>query len=59
MIDYGFTEDGSRYIVMDYVKGERLDQYFATHPGDLWLLLYELCEVLTFIHNRNLLHLDL
>jgi serine/threonine protein kinase len=57
--DYGFTEDGRRYIVMDLVDGRQLDDYFDEHPDDLWLLLYELCEVLVFIHDRNLLHLDL
>ena len=57
--DYGFTQDGIRYIVMEYVEGVQLDQYFQNHPQDLWLLLYELCEVLSFIHDRDLLHFDL
>jgi len=57
--DYGFTDDGIRYIVMEFVEGEQLDVYYKEHREDLWLLLYELCEVLTFIHDRDLLHLDL
>jgi serine/threonine protein kinase/tetratricopeptide (TPR) repeat protein len=58
MYDYGFADDGIRYMVMDLVEGQTLDVYFKEHPEDLWLLLYELCEVLTFIHDRDLLHLD-
>ena len=57
--DYGFTQDRIRYIVMELVEGVQLDQYFQSNPQDLWLLLYELCEVLSFIHDRDLLHLDL
>jgi serine/threonine protein kinase/tetratricopeptide (TPR) repeat protein len=57
--DYGFTDERRRYMVMELVDGERLDEYFAHNPGDLWLLLYELCEVVSFIHSHNLLHLDL
>lgn len=57
--DYGFTDDGIRYIVMELVEGEPLDAYFEKHRDDLWLLLYEMCEVLSFIHDRDLLHLDL
>ncbi len=57
--DYGIAEDGTRYIVMELVEGEPLERYFQGHREDLWLLLYELCEVLSFIHHHNLLHLDL
>ena len=57
--DYGFTQDQIRYIVMELVEGVHLDQYFQSNPQDLWLLLYEICEVLSFIHDRDLLHLDL
>jgi serine/threonine-protein kinase len=57
--DYGWTEDGGRFLVMELVDGEPLDAYFKARPRDLWVILYELCEVLTFIHHHNLLHQDL
>jgi serine/threonine protein kinase/tetratricopeptide (TPR) repeat protein len=57
--DYGFTEARRRYMVMDLVEGDSLDRYFQRHKEDLWLLLYELCEAISFIHSHDLLHLDL
>jgi serine/threonine protein kinase/tetratricopeptide (TPR) repeat protein len=57
--DYGFSDDGSRYMVMEFVEGEPLDRFTSSHREDLWLLMYELCEVLSFIHSHNLLHFDL
>ncbi len=57
--DYGFSDEGPGYMVMEYIVGERLDSYLKANPDDLWLLLYELNEVLTFIHEHGLLHQDL
>jgi tRNA A-37 threonylcarbamoyl transferase component Bud32/tetratricopeptide (TPR) repeat protein len=56
--DYGWTDDDGRFLVMELVDGEPLDAYFRTHPQDIWAILYELCETLTFIHANNLLHHD-
>jgi tRNA A-37 threonylcarbamoyl transferase component Bud32 len=57
--DYGRTDEGGRFLVMELVDGDPLDAYFREHPRDLWLILYQLTEVLTFIHNHNLLHQDI
>ncbi len=57
--DYGETADGGRYLVMEFVDGEPLDAYFRAHPGDLWVILYQIGEILTFIHNHALLHQDI
>ena len=57
--DYGWTPEGGRYLVMELVEGEPLDQYFLTRPDDIWVILYQLCEVLTFVHAKNLLHQDI
>jgi serine/threonine-protein kinase len=59
VFDFGVTSDGERYIVMELVGGEPLDRYFAAHKNELWLLVYELTEALTFVHEHDLLHLDL
>jgi serine/threonine-protein kinase len=59
MFDYGTTRDGTRYMVMEYLEGEPLDAYVAGHKEDLWFLLYQITEALAFIHEHQLLHLDL
>lgn len=57
--DYGWTDDGGRFLVMELVDGVPLDQFFRANPGDIWAILYELCETLTFVHNHKLLHQDI
>lgn len=57
--DYGFAVGGAPFIVMDYVDGASLDRYHQGNPADVWVLLYQITEVLAFIHERDLLHLDL
>jgi tetratricopeptide (TPR) repeat protein len=58
VFDYGVTEEGRRFLVMELVEGEPLDEYFRAHPEDIWVMLYEICETLVFVHARNLLHQD-
>ena len=57
--DYGWTDDGGRFLIMELVDGVPLDAYFHANPSDIWAILYELCETLTFVHNHNLLHQDI
>jgi serine/threonine-protein kinase len=57
--DYGWTDDGGRFLIMELVDGVPLDEYFRSNPGDIWAILYELCETLTFVHNHKLLHQDI
>src|SRR4029453_3413565 len=57
--DYGWTEGGGRFLVMELVDGVPLDEFFRANPGDIWAILYELCETLTFVHNNKLLHQDI
>ena len=59
VFDYGITNDDVRYIVMELVEGEPLHNYFSEHKDELWLLIYELTEALSFVHEHELLHLDL
>ena len=59
MHDYGIGADGLRMMVMDLVEGVPLDTYCEQHPEDIWLLLLEIAEALEFIHEHNLLHLDI
>lgn len=59
VFNYGWTGEGGRFLVMELVDGEPLDRYFRAHPEDIWVILYQLCEVLVFVHARNLLHQDI
>lgn len=56
--DYGFVSSGAPFIVMDYVGGDTIDVYHRKNPRDIWTLLYQVVEVLAFIHEHGLLHLD-
>ncbi len=57
--DYGWTEEGGRFLIMELVDGVPLDEFFRANPSDIWAILYELCETLTFVHNHKLLHQDI
>lgn len=57
--DYGWTPEGGRFLIMELVEGEPLDAYFKARPTDIWVILYQLCETLTFVHSHNLLHQDI
>lgn len=62
--DYG-EDDKGPFIKMDYVDGESLDVFVATHPDFLknktnrQRLLNELLDVLAYLHGKRMLHLDL
>jgi tRNA A-37 threonylcarbamoyl transferase component Bud32/tetratricopeptide (TPR) repeat protein/adenylylsulfate kinase-like enzyme len=57
--DYGFVAGGTPFMVMEFLEGDPLDEYLRDNPADLWLLLFQMNEALAFIHEHNLLHLDL
>ena len=59
VFDYGVTAEDTRYMVMEFVEGRRLDAYHGTHQEETWILLYQLGEALAFIHQHGLLHFDL
>ena len=56
-------EDGSPYIVMEYVEGASLDKVLVTGVAQPlgWVaeLLYQLCDVLQFMHEKEIVHRDL
>ena len=62
--DYGEDEKGP-FIKMDYVDGESLDEFVATHPDFLknnqnrQCVLNELLDALAYLHGKRMLHLDL
>lgn len=59
-----FTENGTAYLVMDYVEGYTLKQYLTQKGGKLTLhetlpLLQPVAHSLQILHHMGILHLDI
>ena len=57
----GFLGDGRAFLTMRYLVGRSLS-YFVHHPvtwNFLRAALVQLCDILSYIHNRGVLHQDL
>ena len=61
--DYGRTEDGTFFYVMEYLHGLSLDELVGRHgplpPGRVIYLLRQACEALAEAHAAGLVHRDL
>ncbi len=61
--DYGRSDDGSFYYVMEYLEGPTLDSLVkdrgALAPGRAVYLLRQLCGALAEAHARGMVHRDL
>jgi serine/threonine-protein kinase len=61
--DYGQTEDGTFYYVMEYLEGLNLGEIVRMHgpmePGRVVYLLSQACEGLAEAHAAGLIHRDL
>jgi serine/threonine-protein kinase len=61
--DYGRTEDGTFFYVMEYLQGLSLDDLVGRHgplpPGRVIYLLRQACEALAEAHADGLVHRDL
>jgi len=62
VIDGGETDDGTAYVVMEYVRGEPITRYCDRHgidlPGRLQLI-QSMCEALDLAHCRGIVHRDI
>ena len=61
---YDFLQIGNEvYTVMEYIEGYDLkyyiDQGYVFDEKTLWSWFLQLCEVLKYLHERNILHLDI
>jgi len=63
IFDYGRTEDGTFYYVMEYLPGMSLEEIVAKHgpmpPGRAVYLLRQACGALGEAHASGLIHRDL
>ena len=64
LLDFGQTDDGSFYMVTDYLDGTSLDKIYADpalRPKTLPLLQWitEICSALEEAHLRNIIHRDI
>jgi serine/threonine-protein kinase len=61
--DYGHTEDGTFYFVMEYLPGMSLQQlvekYGPMPAGRVIYFLRQICDALQEAHNMNFVHRDL
>lgn len=62
LIDAGSTEDGSPYLVLEYIEGEPIDEHCDRRGLDLrqrLRLLGEVCTAVQFAHRNLVVHRDL
>ena len=61
--DYGITEDGDFYYVMELLNGISLERYVKQFgpmpPGRVVYLLRQVCHSLSEAHDRGLIHRDI
>lgn len=62
LLDAGETESGQPFLVMEYVRGEPLDQYCDTRNLDLRArlqLFIQICTAVQYAHQNLIVHRDL
>lgn len=62
LIDAGTTEDGIPYLVMEYIKGERIDEYCRKNQlklDQILKLFNKVCDAVSFAHQHLIVHRDL
>jgi len=62
LLDGGTTEDGTPYLVMELIEGERLDTHCDAHRLSISArlqLFREICSAVQYAHQRLIIHRDL
>ena len=62
LIDAGLAQDGTPYVVMEYIEGRRFDEV-CKDPGipleEKLRLMLQLCDAVAYTHRNLILHRDL
>jgi hypothetical protein len=62
LLDAGFTPDGARYLVIEFVQGLRIDRWCDARKLDIdarLRLLTQVCDAVAFAHGNLIVHRDL
>ena len=63
VLDFGYTEEGNAYILMEYLSGEslqdRMDRIPVMPPADALRLLRQVARSLSAAHAQGIVHRDL
>ncbi len=62
LLDGGTTDDGSPYLVMEYIQGRRIDEHCDAHSlsiTDRLKLFRQVCAAVQYAHQRLVIHRDL
>lgn len=62
LLDGGVNQSGLSYLVMEYVEGERITSYAASHQlnrQDRIRLFIKICEAVEFAHSQRVIHRDI
>jgi len=60
--DGGTTDSGEPYLVMEYIEGQRIDEYCRTHSlvdAQRVRLLQTVCGAVHYAHQHNIIHRDI
>jgi len=62
VLDAGLTTRGTPYLVMEWVDGQRIDQFFCDHKVALegrLRIFVDICQAVHHAHQRGIIHRDL
>ena len=62
LLDAGLTDSDQPYLVMEYVDGERIEEYCKRHALNIAQrleLFLGICDAVQFAHQRTVIHRDL
>lgn len=59
LLDAGKLDDGRPYFVMEYVEGQTIDEYVATHHPPVLELALKVFSAVQFAHQNLVIHRDL
>ena len=62
ILDFGQTNDGQPYFIMEFLSGQSLADRVAAGPisaADAVAIVSQICDALQAAHNKNVIHRDL